>query len=82
MKISTHLVTLIFLTCLAFLTFSFPSCTFCVYHNAADDIDAISGTLKVMYLKRLLAVFNTNTNATDVQKLMECAPGSCGGGRT
>ena len=87
-KVATSLrklVALFFLTCLAFLAFSFPFCVFCVFPcrwcRQRHSDDSLM-TLIVMYFNNSLTIWNTEMNATDKEKnlsnrLMERARGSC-----
>ena len=73
-KVATSLrklVALFFLTCLAFLAFSFPFCVFCVFpcrwcrQRHSDDPLM---TLIVMYFNNSLTIWNTEMNAIDKEK--------------
>ena len=77
-----NLVALLFLTCLAFLAFSFPFCIFpCHWCRQRHSDDSLM-TLIVMYFNNSLTIWNTEMNAIDKEKnlsnrLMERARGSC-----
>ena len=88
-KVATSLrevVALFFLTCLAFLAFSFPFCVFLCFRMPLIPSTALrrpandSNDSLVMYFNNSLTIWNTEMNATEKQKkslLMERARGSC-----
>ena len=84
-KVATSLrklVALFFLTCLAFLAFSFPFCVFpCRWFRQRHSDDSVM-TLIGMYFNNSLTIWNTKMNAIDKEKnlsnrLIERAGGSC-----
>ena len=70
-KVATSLrklVALFFLTCLAFLAFSFPFCVFpCGWFRQRHSDDSVM-TLIVMYFNNSLTIWNTKMNAIDKEK--------------